>query len=71
MRLRNLGIRKVRITGGEPLVRRGVVDFISRLNSEIDLEDVALTTNGSKLPEMAKSLYQAGVEEGQHQSGYP
>lgn len=59
---KKLGIRKVRITGGEPLVRRGVVDFIYRLNSEIDLEDVALTTNGSKLPEMAKSLYQAGVK---------
>ena len=59
---RNLGIRKVRVTGGEPLVRRGVVDFISRLNSEIDLEDVALTTNGSRLPEMAKGLYQAGLK---------
>ncbi|MFH0958914.1 MAG: GTP 3',8-cyclase MoaA [Pseudomonadota bacterium] len=58
---KNLGIRKVRITGGEPLVRRGVVDFISRLTHDIGLEDVALTTNGSKLDEMAWRLREAGL----------
>lgn len=57
----NLGIRKVRVTGGEPLVRRGVLDFISKLTSEIGFEDVALTTNGSKLSEMAMGLRQAGL----------
>ncbi|MEI6134621.1 MAG: GTP 3',8-cyclase MoaA [Desulfomonile sp.] len=59
---KTLGIKKVRITGGEPLVRRGVVDFISRLTHEIGLEDVALTTNGSKLDEMAPGLRDAGLK---------
>ncbi|MCL5123248.1 MAG: GTP 3',8-cyclase MoaA [Deltaproteobacteria bacterium] len=59
---KNLGMRKVRITGGEPLVRRGVLDFISRLVSETGLEDVALTTNGSKLQDMALSLRKAGLK---------
>jgi len=57
----NLGIRKVRVTGGEPLIRRGVLDFIYRLTSETDLEDVALTTNGSRLSKMAEGLYKAGL----------
>jgi GTP 3',8-cyclase len=59
---KKLGIRKVRITGGEPLVRREVVNFISRLTHEIGLEDVALTTNGSKLEEMARELREAGLK---------
>ncbi|MGC8659547.1 MAG: GTP 3',8-cyclase MoaA [Desulfomonilaceae bacterium] len=59
---KKLGMRKVRVTGGEPLVRRGVLDFISRLVSEIGLEDVALTTNGSKLQDMAVSLRKAGLK---------
>ncbi len=59
---KNLGMRKVRITGGDPLVRRGVLDFISRLVSETGLEDVALTTNGSKLQDMALSLRKAGLK---------
>ncbi|MGC8602464.1 MAG: GTP 3',8-cyclase MoaA [Desulfomonilaceae bacterium] len=58
---KDLGIRKVRITGGEPLVRRGVLDFITRLVSEVNVEDVGLTTNGSKLSEMASALYMAGL----------
>ncbi len=54
--LAGLGIRKVRVTGGEPLLRPGVVDFISRLRQIDGLEDVAITTNGYLLPEMAGSL---------------
>lgn len=57
-----LGIRKVRVTGGEPLVRRGVVNFISRLTNDIGLEDVGLTTNGSRLHEMAQDLRDAGLK---------
>src|SRR5271169_4361805 len=42
----NLGIRKIRVTGGEPLLRDGVVDFMARLAEIERLDDVALTTNG-------------------------
>ncbi len=55
-----LGIRKIRVTGGEPLLREGVVDFIARLREIEGLEDVALTTNGYLLPEMARELAAAG-----------
>ncbi|MGD2023305.1 MAG: GTP 3',8-cyclase MoaA [Desulfobacterales bacterium] len=55
------GITKIRITGGEPLVRKGVVEFC-RMISEIDgLRSLALTTNGIYLEEMADSLFKAGV----------
>jgi cyclic pyranopterin phosphate synthase len=56
-----LGISKVRITGGEPLVRRGIVDFIDRLKSIEGLNDVSLTTNGIRLVEFADKLYRAGM----------
>jgi len=56
-----MGIRKVRITGGEPLVRRGVIDFIATLNLIDDLEDISLTTNAVLLEETAERIYQAGV----------
>jgi cyclic pyranopterin phosphate synthase len=55
-----LGIRKVRVTGGEPLLRKGVVDFISRLGQIDGLQDVAITTNGYLLPELAGELAAAG-----------
>ena len=55
------GIAKIRITGGEPLVRKGVVEFC-RMLSDIDgLESLALTTNGVYLAEMAEPLFKAGV----------
>ena len=56
-----LGIRKIRVTGGEPLVRRGVVDFIARLTRSAGIRDVGLTTNGSRLAEMADDLKAAGL----------
>ena len=55
-----LGIRKVRVTGGEPLLRPGVIDFIGGLKQISGLEDIAITTNGYLLPEMAKALATAG-----------
>jgi cyclic pyranopterin phosphate synthase len=55
-----MGIRKVRVTGGEPLLRDGVVDFIARLRQVDGLEDVAITTNGYLLPETAHALAAAG-----------
>jgi cyclic pyranopterin phosphate synthase len=55
------GIRKVRVTGGEPLVRKGVVDFLKRLGEVPGLEEIALTTNGVQLLEMGPSLFDAGL----------
>ena len=56
-----LGIRKVRVTGGEPLVRKGVVDFLGRLTHIRTLEDVSLTTNGVLLAPNAQAIFDAGV----------
>ncbi len=55
------GIRKVRVTGGEPLVRKGVVDFLALLREVPGLEEMALTTNGVLLAEMAQDLFAAGL----------
>lgn len=57
----NLGITKVRITGGEPLVRKGVVDFIKKLREIKKLEDISLTTNSFFLSEYAEKLKDAGL----------
>ena len=56
-----VGIKKIRLTGGEPLVRRGVADLISRISSIDGISEVCMTTNGVLLPEMADSLKQAGL----------
>jgi len=56
-----LGIRKIRITGGEPLVRKGAVELMRRLVALHDLEDVSLTTNGVWLAGKAQEIYEAGV----------
>lgn len=55
-----LGISRVRITGGEPLVRRGIVDFIAALRRQEGIVDVSLTTNGVLLSRMAGDLERAG-----------
>jgi cyclic pyranopterin phosphate synthase len=57
----NMGVTKVRLTGGEPLVRRDLPDLISQLSGIEGLEDIALTTNGSRLSEMARALKNAGL----------
>lgn len=57
-----LGIRKIRVTGGEPLVRRGVVDFIAQLATLAGEPEVTLTTNGVLLAEMAAALKAAGLK---------
>jgi cyclic pyranopterin phosphate synthase len=56
------GISKVRLTGGEPLVRKGIVDFISRLSQIEQIKDLSLTTNGILLKEFAQDLKQAGLK---------
>jgi GTP 3',8-cyclase len=59
---RDMGIRKIRVTGGEPLVRRGVLDFLSRLARLRGIEDLGLTTNGVRLAGMAGELKAAGLK---------
>ncbi len=56
-----LGIEKIRITGGEPLVRSGVVDFLARLGQIPGLRHLVLTTNGVLLADLAAGLAAAGV----------
>lgn len=56
-----LGTQKIRITGGEPLIRRGVIDLIENLSKLDDLKELCLTTNGSQLSKLAKPLKSAGV----------
>lgn len=56
------GIKKIRLTGGEPLVRRGILDICRELRAIPGLEELCLTTNGSLLPSMALSLREAGVD---------
>ena len=57
-----LGVRKVRVTGGEPLVRRGIVELCRMLWDIPGLEELCLTTNGVLLPALAKPLRDAGVD---------
>lgn len=57
-----IGVEKIRVTGGEPLVRRGIVDFLRQLAALPGLQRLVLTTNGVLLPEMALQLRDAGVE---------
>jgi len=56
-----LGVRKVRFTGGEPLVRKGIVDFIRQVRGIPGIEQIALTTNGVNLRRHAHGLKEAGV----------
>lgn len=57
-----LGINKVRITGGEPLVRRGITDFLHRLTAVPGLSDVSLTTNGMLLGPLLPEIRNAGIK---------
>jgi cyclic pyranopterin phosphate synthase len=55
------GVGKLRITGGEPLLRRGVTEFLQGLRRFPALQDIAMTTNGLLLPELAARLAEAGL----------
>jgi cyclic pyranopterin phosphate synthase len=57
-----LGIRRVRLTGGEPLVRRDILEIVERLAALPLLEDLALSTNGTELERLAPALRAAGVD---------
>jgi cyclic pyranopterin phosphate synthase len=59
-----LGVEKLRITGGEPLVRKGIMTFFDSMTRHLesgDLQELTLTTNGSQLERFADDLYAAGV----------
>jgi len=56
-----MGLVKVRVTGGEPLVRRGFVNFIAELKNIDGLQDISLTTNGILLEEFAQGIIDAGI----------
>jgi len=56
-----LGIEKIRLTGGEPLVRKGVIPFMARLKQIPGLKDISLTTNGVLLTERIEALWEAGI----------
>lgn len=57
----NHGIRKIRLTGGEPLVRKNIVHLVRKLSSIPQIEDIAMTTNGVLLKKTAKDLKKAGL----------
>ncbi len=57
-----LGIRQVRLTGGEPLVRKDILEIVRRLKSLPGLEDLALSTNGTELARLAPELKAAGLD---------
>ena len=57
-----LGVKKLRLTGGEPLLRRDIVEIVAGLAELNGVEDLAITTNGSRLAEHAAALKQAGLK---------
>ena len=58
----SLGVKKLRITGGEPLVKKNIVSICARSAEVSGINEVCLTTNGTLLPKLAKSLKDAGVK---------
>jgi len=57
-----LGITKVRLTGGEPLVRKGVDELVGMVSEVPGIREVVMTTNGQRLERMAASLFSAGLQ---------
>lgn len=57
-----LGVKKIRLTGGEPLVRKGIVELVRKISSVPGINEVALTTNGILLKKYAKPLKEAGLK---------
>ena len=59
----SLGVDKIRLTGGEPTVRRGVVDLVREIRAVPGIGRVAMTTNGLRLVELARPLAEAGLDQ--------
>jgi GTP 3',8-cyclase len=57
----DVGFRKFRLTGGEPTIRRDVVDIVRRIASVEGVDDLAMTTNAVRMPELARPLREAGL----------
>jgi cyclic pyranopterin phosphate synthase len=57
-----LGLRRLRITGGEPTIRPDLESLIRQLKAIPEIEDIALSTNGAKLPQMSQLLREAGLD---------
>ncbi|MGZ8160379.1 MAG: radical SAM protein, partial [Methylobacter sp.] len=55
-----LGVKKIRVTGGEPLVRKGALELLQNIGRIESLKELVLTTNGSQLESMAVPLKEAG-----------
>ncbi len=58
----SIGVRKIRLTGGEPLIRHSIIDLISRIHAVEGIEEIGITTNGVLLESMAEDLKKAGVD---------
>ena len=57
-----LGVRKIRLTGGEPLVRNNVLELVQRLGALDSLQELVMTSNGSQLQRLARPLKEAGLK---------
>lgn len=57
-----LGVTKIRLTGGEPLVRRGIEELVARISALPGLKELVMTSNGSQLPRFAEALHQGGMK---------
>ena len=58
---KRIGVRKIRLSGGEPLIRKDIVEIISKINS-IGFNDISITTNGILIEKYAKDLKEAGID---------
>ena len=58
---KKIGVRKIRLSGGEPLIRKDITEIVQKISS-LDFEDISLTTNGTYLEEYAKDLKDAGLD---------
>ncbi|MDD1774149.1 MAG: radical SAM protein, partial [Methanobacterium sp.] len=58
---RNIGIKKIRLSGGEPLIRTDIIEILRKI-SALNFQDVALTTNGTLLEEYSQKLKEAGLD---------
>ena len=57
-----LGVKKIRLTGGEPLVRKGIVSLVEMINQVEGIEEITMTTNGALLSKFAEPLKKAGLD---------